>query len=104
MCTFDNAIVGVDPFTPTEVGTHLPTSEGWRAELAQEGWLLSTGNCRHLRTKSEMPRFSKSPSTVRIEPTAVPIASAINTVSYTHLRAHETDSYLVCRLLLEKKK
>ena len=28
----------------------------------------------------------------------------IATVSYTHLRAHETDSYLVCRLLLEKKK
>ncbi len=25
-------------------------------------------------------------------------------LSYTHLRAHETDSYLVCRLLLEKKK
>ena len=24
-------------------------------------------------------------------------------VSYTHLRAHETDSYLVCRLLLEKR-
>src|SRR5664279_4433798 len=28
----------------------------------------------------------------------------VKTVSYTHLRAHETDSYLVCRLLLEKKK
>ena len=28
----------------------------------------------------------------------------VDTVSYTHLRAHETDSYLVCRLLLEKKK
>src|SRR5665647_3532389 len=27
---------------------------------------------------------------------------AIIPVSYTHLRAHETDSYLVCRLLLEK--
>src|SRR5680860_1627840 len=26
-----------------------------------------------------------------------------NAVSYTHLRAHETDSYLVCRLLLDKK-
>ena len=26
-----------------------------------------------------------------------------NAVSYTHLRAHETDSYLVCRLLLEKR-
>ena len=25
------------------------------------------------------------------------------TVSYTHLRAHETRSNLVCRLLLEKK-
>src|SRR5665647_882247 len=24
----------------------------------------------------------------------------MNPVSYTHLRAHETDSYLVCRLLL----
>ena len=29
---------------------------------------------------------------------------AVAAVSYTHLRAHETDSYLVCRLLLEKKK
>ena len=27
----------------------------------------------------------------------------VTAVSYTHLRAHETDSYLVCRLLLEKK-
>ena len=30
-------------------------------------------------------------------------ALCVQTVSYTHLRAHETDSYLVCRLLLEKK-
>ena len=28
---------------------------------------------------------------------------ALITVSYTHLRAHETGAYLVCRLLLEKK-
>src|SRR5680860_1806513 len=28
--------------------------------------------------------------------------SRVLAVSYTHLRAHETDSYLVCRLLLEK--
>ena len=36
----------------------------------------------------------------------IPMATAIDMypVSYTHLRAHETDSYLVCRLLLEKKK
>src|SRR5678815_4823294 len=28
----------------------------------------------------------------------------VMTVSYTHLRAHETPEHLVCRLLLEKKK
>src|SRR5665213_1334616 len=28
----------------------------------------------------------------------------VDTVSYTHLRAHETGRNLVCRLLLEKKK
>ena len=28
----------------------------------------------------------------------------VETVSYTHLRAHETSAHLVCRLLLEKKK
>eukprot|EP00831_Metopus_contortus_P029484 TRINITY_DN24255_c0_g1_i1.p2 TRINITY_DN24255_c0_g1~~TRINITY_DN24255_c0_g1_i1.p2 ORF type:complete len:100 (+),score=26.60 TRINITY_DN24255_c0_g1_i1:53-352(+) len=30
--------------------------------------------------------------------------NSIRTVSYTHLRAHETSLHLVCRLLLEKKK
>ena len=30
--------------------------------------------------------------------------SGIIAVSYTHLRAHETEADLVCRLLLEKKK
>src|SRR5680860_472808 len=34
----------------------------------------------------------------------VVLLDAREPVSYTHLRAHETDSYLVCRLLLEKKK
>eukprot|EP01016_Furgasonia_blochmanni_P014605 TRINITY_DN176_c0_g2_i3.p1 TRINITY_DN176_c0_g2~~TRINITY_DN176_c0_g2_i3.p1 ORF type:complete len:726 (-),score=253.08 TRINITY_DN176_c0_g2_i3:35-2212(-) len=33
-----------------------------------------------------------------------PLMQCDISVSYTHLRAHETDSYLVCRLLLEKKK
>ena len=28
--------------------------------------------------------------------------TVVNAVSYTHLRAHETDSYLVCRFLFEK--
>src|SRR5680860_664884 len=34
--------------------------------------------------------------------TFIHICAARVSVSYTHLRAHETDSYLVCRLLLEK--
>src|SRR5680860_560827 len=29
------------------------------------------------------------------------VLGVVTPVSYTHLRAHETDSYLVCRLLLE---
>ena len=29
--------------------------------------------------------------------------SSLKAVSYTHLRAHETEADLVCRLLLEKK-
>src|SRR5665254_16286 len=32
------------------------------------------------------------------------IRIAPESVSYTHLRAHETPEHLVCRLLLEKKK
>ena len=31
-------------------------------------------------------------------------AANLSAVSYTHLRAHETEADLVCRLLLEKKK
>src|SRR5678816_4589103 len=31
------------------------------------------------------------------------VALALDAVSYTHLRAHETPEHLVCRLLLEKK-
>eukprot|EP00658_Telonema_sp_P-2_P001156 TRINITY_DN10445_c0_g1_i1.p1 TRINITY_DN10445_c0_g1~~TRINITY_DN10445_c0_g1_i1.p1 ORF type:complete len:136 (+),score=24.56 TRINITY_DN10445_c0_g1_i1:2-409(+) len=30
--------------------------------------------------------------------------TTLKSVSYTHLRAHETPEHLVCRLLLEKKK
>src|SRR5665647_3883420 len=34
-----------------------------------------------------------------IQKLIIPIISYVAAVSYTHLRAHETDSYLVCRLL-----
>src|SRR5680860_705796 len=52
--------------------------------------------------------FTETPSIYRINPDMNPdilcSLSPFIAVSYTHLRAHETDSYLVCRLLLEKKK
>src|SRR5680860_1584709 len=48
------------------------------------------------------------PEAVIVSTARSPIGRAfkgsLKAVSYTHLRAHETDSYLVCRLLLEKKK
>ena len=39
-----------------------------------------------------------------VNETIVQKVNTLDPVSYTHLRAHETDQYLVCRLLLEKKK
>ena len=48
------------------------------------------------------PKLARSASRVydRVQQMAITYAS----VSYTHLRAHETVLDLVCRLLLEKKK
>ena len=55
-------------------------------------------NRAHLCGMLEFPNLDAS-ATLSKEPTR----SQLGPVSYTHLRAHETDSYLVCRLLLEKK-
>src|SRR5665647_648066 len=57
--------------------------------------VLSTFSC----TYHDCSRRSKSQCTW-----AGYYQDSYKSVSYTHLRAHETDSYLVCRLLLEKKK
>src|SRR5665647_3952464 len=51
-----------------------------------------------IRSAGSMPPTSRPPS-----PPELAAAMIAEAVSYTHLRAHETDSYLVCRLLLEKK-
>eukprot|EP01016_Furgasonia_blochmanni_P031176 TRINITY_DN3226_c0_g1_i6.p1 TRINITY_DN3226_c0_g1~~TRINITY_DN3226_c0_g1_i6.p1 ORF type:complete len:138 (+),score=38.50 TRINITY_DN3226_c0_g1_i6:67-480(+) len=49
-------------------------------------------------------RFFHELKTSPMEPLLNAQGRSVCPVSYTHLRAHETDSYLVCRLLLEKKK
>ena len=37
---------GMNHTFPTEAGTHLPTLEGWKAELALGGWLVTYRNKR----------------------------------------------------------
>src|SRR5680860_1772734 len=71
--------------------------------------LLTT--VRGVRASVEYMRTPSSPSSSRTAADILTSTSLSFTfsrrvwpVSYTHLRAHETDSYLVCRLLLEKKK
>src|SRR5660397_266268 len=61
---------------------------------------------RHeLTTMSPGMRLSCGPRMSSSKKSAVLCACAgAATVSYTHLRAHETKANLVCRLLLEKKK
>ena len=55
--------------------------------------------CRELRQRSSVPIIILSAKGEVFDKVL-----GLEPVSYTHLRAHETDSYLVCRLLLEKKK
>eukprot|EP00658_Telonema_sp_P-2_P020416 TRINITY_DN18073_c0_g1_i1.p1 TRINITY_DN18073_c0_g1~~TRINITY_DN18073_c0_g1_i1.p1 ORF type:complete len:108 (+),score=8.02 TRINITY_DN18073_c0_g1_i1:433-756(+) len=60
---------------------------------------LSSSCCS---SSSDSKESSSSPSCA---PCGSSISSSdIVSVSYTHLRAHETPEHLVCRLLLEKKK
>ena len=50
---------------------------------------------------AKIPPHEDKGSIITVLATDIPLSE--RPVSYTHLRAHETDSYLVCRLLLEKK-
>src|SRR5665647_3879539 len=60
------------------------------SDVYKRQWLLASAK------DLEEHAYAVQSVTERLEP--------LGAVSYTHLRAHETDSYLVCRLLLEKKK
>src|SRR5680860_633090 len=69
----------------------------YHGELAEPGHLVLV-RLHTLRIQDPFPEHLEPPTYAqhRNPPGPAP-------VSYTHLRAHETDSYLVCRLLLEKK-
>src|SRR5665648_244811 len=67
---------------------------------------LEAGRWRVVRsTHASRPKRALSKNSTLSMPNAKPvkpISKARSTVSYTHLRAHETRHDLVCRLLLEK--
>src|SRR5450756_2963528 len=71
-----------------------PRSTQSRSSAASDVYKRQSGNGAHSST-STTPRRPRTISTP---------ASPMSSVSYTHLRAHETRHDLVCRLLLEKKK
>ena len=58
--------------------------------------LIQTGSCWQLC--ADVNGYSRS------DGESLTTQACRGPVSYTHLRAHETGAYLVCRLLLEKKK
>src|SRR5678816_2710693 len=58
---------------------------------------------RYVRLNSSWRSSSRFSTWAWIETSSAETGSS-QTVSYTHLRAHETPEHLVCRLLLEKKK
>src|SRR5680860_706711 len=110
-------------FTALLSGHHLDATEsGWamnqimsgEASAAQVAGLLMALRAKgetvaEMRGLADMmlahaSRIEVAGTTLDIVGTGGDRAHTVNiSVSYTHLRAHETDSYLVCRLLLEKK-
>src|SRR5680860_1288616 len=69
---------------PSPPDTPLPTQAGGIA------WA-----CDHRRACPSSGLLGSSSTAIRVS-----LRNEHTSVSYTHLRAHETDSYLVCRLLL----
>src|SRR5665811_675688 len=66
-----------------------------------DGALGSNG---YLRARRRPPRAGDRGTAALACPCRRGALSALRSVSYTHLRAHETVLDIVCRLLLEKKK
>src|SRR5664279_5145509 len=88
----------MQPITPS------PAPESRAAKILRE--VFESGRpLTYVRTSEEIRagRVLREVGLRLFAPAPVPVWTW-SPVSYTHLRAHETDSYLVCRLLLEKKK
>src|SRR5678816_1629550 len=85
------------------------TKRGRRKADAQVDYLRAETDSKFAELVGQgdkMAQVRRTVEKVAVSDTTVFIAgeSGTGTVSYTHLRAHETPEHLVCRLLLEKKK
>src|SRR5665213_3483429 len=102
---------------------HFIDLEGWKANLLRElkgdraDVFVYEEDCNEVLLKKVFPRVRYmdyrralcllDPYKINLNWEVIKTAGqekSIETVSYTHLRAHETGRNLVCRLLLEKKK
>src|SRR5665647_3843254 len=84
-------------------GGRYGTGRVWRGQRVRDTWDPSLERDRpQNKPRRECSWCTPPASLLRQAPWFVLFQHC--PVSYTHLRAHETDSYLVCRLLLEKKK
>src|SRR5680860_1766952 len=106
---FDGSHLQVAP-RPSEVSCtprpgSVPTTmaEIGRTQRARAAW--SQAGSERVRTRRERQLGGSPGADDLVRRCALTdLLGEFMPVSYTHLRAHETDSYLVCRLLLEKKK
>ena len=77
-----------------------PSASCWRRTLpSRQTWRVLTSS-----GSSSLSPPNRSPCAAASGCRRGLSASSPASVSYTHLRAHETPEHLVCRLLLEKKK
>src|SRR5450756_773013 len=81
-------------------------------DIADPASLVISTRCSEILSRSSWKELRMSPLSYAA-PTRIPSRGShcrftvrrrgVSTVSYTHLRAHETRHDLVCRLLLEKQ-
>src|SRR5680860_538412 len=73
----------------------------WDAAEDPEPLVIATSGSSGLPKRVVLSRDAMRASALATQERIGGPGQWVLTVSYTHLRAHETDSYLVCRLLLE---
>src|SRR5450756_2747388 len=114
---FTTSLLDVIRMAASAIERYTQVSVGRITELAVLGYAADDVGALMSALLDNATRYSPGTVTVsvhlledggvmfRVEDTGIGIgADQVATVSYTHLRAHETRHDLVCRLLLEKKK